>query len=339
VPPSIRRSRAAHKRTLGRGLSGGRAQAHNAEMQIENSFAVGASPDTVFAFLLDVNRIVGCVPGAELSEVVDPDTFRGRVRIKVGPVTVAYNGTAHITERDEQARRATLQAEGRETTGSGSARATTTMSVAPDGAGSAVHFATDFTVVGRVAQFGRGIMEEVSRKLVGQMAECIRTKLEAEGAAAPAAETPSANGKAKDEGAGSPRARGASPRKPRASAKPAAEPSIAVTGAAAATEAAPNPAAAEPLSTAAPAAAASGAAPISGGPAATAIPATPPGRVQLATEPSEAAVPLDALALARSIAADRIKAVGPGRLAGLAVALFAVFALGRWLRGRSAKGG
>jgi len=312
-------------------------------MQIENSFAVGASPDTVFAFLLDVNRIVGCVPGAELSEVVDPDTFRGRVRIKVGPVTVAYNGTAHITERDEQARPATLQAEGRETTGSGSARATTTMSVAPDGAGSAVHFATDFTVVGRVAQFGRGIMEEVSRKLVGQMAECIRTKLEAEGAAAPApaaAEHPSSNGAAKEDAAGSPRARSASTRKPRSSAKPAAETSIAVTGAAAATGAAPaaeeaSPAAAEPLATPAPAAAASGAAPISGGPAPA--PATPPGRAQLATEP-EAAVPVDALALARSIATDRIKAVGPGRLAGLAVAVFAVFALGRLLRARRVKG-
>lgn len=317
-------------------------------MQIENSFTVGASPDTVFAFLLDVNRIVACVPGAELSEVVDPDTFRGRVRIKVGPVTVAYNGTAHITERDQQARRATLQAEGRETTGSGSARATTTMSVAPDGTGSAVHFATDFTVVGRVAQFGRGIMEEVSRKLVGQMAECIRTKLEAEGASAPAAaaetpapaatQKPSANGAAKDESSPKPRSTGT--RRSRASAKPAAEPSIAVTGAAAATAAATGaapvaettPAAAEPLSTAAPAVSASGAAPISGTPAA-AEPA-PPGRVQLATEPPEAAVPVDALALARSIAADRIKAVGPGRLAGIAVALFAVFALGRWLRGR-----
>jgi carbon monoxide dehydrogenase subunit G len=149
-------------------------------MQIENSFRVGASPDTVFAFLLDVNRVVACVPGAELSEVVDGDTFRGKVRIKVGPVTVSYNGTAHITERDAQARSATLQAEGRETTGSGSARATTVMSVVPDGEGSAVTLATDFTVVGKVAQFGRGIMEEVSRKLVGQMGEAIRQELERE---------------------------------------------------------------------------------------------------------------------------------------------------------------
>jgi len=148
-------------------------------MQIENSFAVKASPDRVYEFLLDVNNVVGCVPGAELSEVVDPNTFKGKVRIKVGPVTVSYNGTAHITSRDASTRTATLQAEGRETTGSGSAQATTTMAVAEDGEGSTVTLTTDFTVVGRVAQFGRGIMEDVSRHLVGQAAECIQAKLEA----------------------------------------------------------------------------------------------------------------------------------------------------------------
>jgi uncharacterized protein len=148
-------------------------------VQIENSFAVEAPPDRVYEFLLDVNNVVSCVPGAELSEVVDPDTFKGKVRIKVGPVTVSYNGTARITSRDAATRSATLEAEGRETTGSGSAQASTVMSVAVDGEGSTVTLATDFTVVGRVAQFGRGIMEDVSRHLVGQAAECIQSKLEA----------------------------------------------------------------------------------------------------------------------------------------------------------------
>ncbi|MGA8636079.1 MAG: SRPBCC domain-containing protein, partial [Candidatus Dormiibacterota bacterium] len=92
-------------------------------MQIENSFAVRAAPDRVYEFLLDVNNVVSCVPGAELSEVVDPDTFKGKVRIKVGPVTVSYNGTARITSRDTAARTATLEADGRETTGSGTAQA------------------------------------------------------------------------------------------------------------------------------------------------------------------------------------------------------------------------
>src|SRR6266511_4065123 len=98
-------------------------------MKMENQFEVAASPDRVYAFLLDVNRVVTCMPGAELAEVVDPDTFKGKVRIKVGPITVAYNGTARIGERDEANRSATLTAEGRETTGPGSARATARMSV------------------------------------------------------------------------------------------------------------------------------------------------------------------------------------------------------------------
>ena len=152
-------------------------------MQIENSFAVKAPPDRVYEFLLDVNNVVSCVPGAELSEVVDPDTFKGKVRIKVGPVTVSYNGTARITSRDPETRTATLEAEGRETTGSGSAQATTVMSVAAAGETSTVTLTTDFTVVGRVAQFGRGIMEDVSRHLVAQAAECIQSKLEAPPAA------------------------------------------------------------------------------------------------------------------------------------------------------------
>ena len=161
-------------------------------MQIENSFAVKAEPDRVYAFLLDVNNVVSCVPGAELSEVVDPNTFKGKVRIKVGPVTVNYNGTARITSRDADTRTATLEAEGRETTGSGTAQATTIMAVAADGEASMVTLTTDFTVVGRIAQFGRGIMEDVSRHLVGQAAECIQSKLEGPPpSAAPAAEASS----------------------------------------------------------------------------------------------------------------------------------------------------
>ena len=161
-------------------------------MQIENSFAVAAPPDRVFSFLLDVNRVVGCMPGAELAEVVDPETFKGKVRIKVGPITVAYNGTAKIASRDEAARTATLQAEGRETTGPGSARATANMSVEDSGGASTVRIATDFTVAGRVAQFGRGVMEDVSRRLIGQMADCIKAQLEAPAADAAADSQPAA---------------------------------------------------------------------------------------------------------------------------------------------------
>src|SRR5258708_23352561 len=149
------------------------------EMQLENSFTVGAPPERVFAYLLDVNKVVGCVPGAELSEVVDPTTFKGKVKVKVGPITVAYSGTARIADRNDSARSATLEAEGRENTGRGAARAKEVMTVEADGAGSTVKIVTDYSVAGRVAQFGRGVMEDVSRRIVNDMAACIKANVEA----------------------------------------------------------------------------------------------------------------------------------------------------------------
>ena len=171
-------------------------------MQLENSFSVAAPPERVFAYLLDVNKIVGCVPGAELAEVVDPTTFKGKVKIKVGPITVAYNGTARIADRDDTHHSATLEAEGRETTGPGSARAKAHMTVEADGDGSTVKIVTDYSVAGRVAQFGRGVMEDVSRRIVNDMAACIKANVEAgepgggAGAAGAAADGPGAGASA-----------------------------------------------------------------------------------------------------------------------------------------------
>jgi uncharacterized protein len=161
-------------------------------MQLENSFQVGAPPEKVFAYLLDVNKVAGCVPGAELSEVVDDSTFKGKVKVKVGPIAVAYSGTARITERSEADRSATLTAEGRETTGPGSARATATMRVEAAGEGSLVRITTDYHVAGRVAQFGRGVMEDVSKRMVNEMAGCIKANLEAS-APTPSGGAPSAS--------------------------------------------------------------------------------------------------------------------------------------------------
>ncbi|HVS41813.1 MAG TPA: SRPBCC family protein [Candidatus Dormibacteraeota bacterium] len=146
-------------------------------MHIENSFAVEAPADRVFAFLLEVNSVLGCVPGAELSEIVDGDTFHGRVRVRVGAITLAYQGTGHVVSRDEAARTAVLEAEGREVGGSGSARAVITVRVEENGDGSEVTMLTDLTVVGRAAQVGTGVIEEVSRRLLTQMATCIGARL------------------------------------------------------------------------------------------------------------------------------------------------------------------
>jgi carbon monoxide dehydrogenase subunit G len=147
-------------------------------MQLENSFQVSAPPDQVFAYLLDINKVVGCVPGAELTEVVDESTFKGKVKVKVGPITVAYSGTARISDRNDAERLATLSAEGRETTGPGSARASAQMRVQTAGEGSLVTITTDYHIAGRVAQFGRGVMEDVSKRLIGEMARCIQANVE-----------------------------------------------------------------------------------------------------------------------------------------------------------------
>ncbi|MEA2672261.1 MAG: uncharacterized protein QOG45_2481 [Chloroflexota bacterium] len=146
-------------------------------MHIENSFAVDAPADRVFAFLLDVHGVLDCVPGAELSEIVDDDTVRGRVRVRVGPVSVAYEGTGHVVARDDSARTAVLEAEAREPGGSGSARAVITVTVGERGDGAEVLMATELTVAGRGAQTGHGTVEEVSRSLLGQMAACIGARL------------------------------------------------------------------------------------------------------------------------------------------------------------------
>jgi uncharacterized protein len=251
-------------------------------MQIQNEFEVAAPPERVYAFLLDVNRVVACVPGAELSEVVDPDTFKGKVKIKVGPITVAYNGTARIADRDEASHKATLQADGRETTGPGSARASAVMTVEPAPSGSKVRLETDFNVAGRVANFGRGVMEDVSRRLVTQMAACIKSNLEA--AAEPAAS-------AEPAGAPSP------PAAPPSPVPPSGGPAGAVP---------PTPAesARDESSTAASGTTAPPGATPSGGP--RPAPGPPPPRPAAAPAPV-AAKPVNALSLFFAVLWDRIK--------------------------------
>ena len=115
-----------------------------------------------------------------IREVVDQTTFKGKVKVKVGPITVAYSGTARISERDEASRTAKLTAEGRETTGPGSAQASATMKVQTAGEGSVVEIITEYQVRGRVANFGRGVMEDVSKRLIKDMASCIQANLEAD---------------------------------------------------------------------------------------------------------------------------------------------------------------
>jgi carbon monoxide dehydrogenase subunit G len=150
-------------------------------MKINSSFTVEAPPDEVFAYLLDVNQVVGCVPGAQLSEVVDSQTFTGKLKVKVGAVQIIYQGTAHIADTEELDDRVTVKidAKGKEVGGQGTVRAAVAMTVARSGSGgSEVSIEADLSISGKIAQFGRGVIEDVSRKLVGQMAECISANLQ-----------------------------------------------------------------------------------------------------------------------------------------------------------------
>ena len=150
-------------------------------MQIDNSFPVAADPDRVFRFLQDPDNVVACLPGAELVEALGNDSYRGRVRIKIGPVTAAYTGVAAVVKRDPVERVTVVRAEGRDAGGS-SAQATTTVRVFGNdrGNGSTVELATDFTVTGRLAQFGRSVMEDVYSRIAGEMAARVRDLIAAD---------------------------------------------------------------------------------------------------------------------------------------------------------------
>ena len=146
-------------------------------MHLENTFAVDAPADQVFEFMLDVNRILGCVPGAELSDIVDDRSFRGRMRIRVGAASIAYPGNGHVVSQDDAAHTAVLEAEGRETGGSGTARAVIGVRVDEGVSGAEVTLVIDLTVVGRASQFGQGVLAEVGRGLLAQTATCIAARL------------------------------------------------------------------------------------------------------------------------------------------------------------------
>ena len=157
-------------------------------MKIENDFRVSAPIEEAWALLTDIPAIAPCLPGAELTGQ-DGDTFEGKIKIKVGPVSAEYKGTATVTELDEINHRVLLSASGRDSRGSGNASAEIVAVMTPDGDGTKVSIDTDLKIAGKVAQFGRGVMADVSKKLIGQFAACIRSKLDPPVAAEPMVES------------------------------------------------------------------------------------------------------------------------------------------------------
>ena len=139
-------------------------------MEIAESFRVSTSIDDTWKVLLDIEGIAPCLPGAQLQEV-EGDEYRGVVKVKVGPITAQYKGAARLAEVDESARRIVIDASGRDTRGQGNAKATIVVTMAPEGAGTKVDVVTDLSITGKVAQFGRGVLADVSSKLLGQFVE------------------------------------------------------------------------------------------------------------------------------------------------------------------------
>src|SRR2546423_3260302 len=163
-------------------------------MELTNEFVVPVTVDDAWKLLTDVERIAPCMPGAELQEV-EGEEYRGIVKVKVGPITAQYKGKATFVERDQPSGKVVLRAEGRDTRGAGNANATITALLEPDGDGTKVTVNTDLAVTGKVAQFGRGVLADVSAKLLGQFVQCLETNVlsggasSSAGSAAPAAPT------------------------------------------------------------------------------------------------------------------------------------------------------
>ena len=154
-------------------------------MEMDHSFTVPVSPDRAWDVLLDVERIAPCMPGATVEEF-DGEVVTGRIKVKVGPVSLTYRGTAKFTERNPDAKNIVLEASGKETRGAGTASATVQASLEPEPGGEAtrVSMHTTMNVTGRPAQFGRGVMVEVGGKLVEQFAQNLRQQITTDGEAA-----------------------------------------------------------------------------------------------------------------------------------------------------------
>src|SRR5215472_17792 len=159
-------------------------------MELEHSFTVPVPMERAWNVLLDVERVAPCMPGASLDSVTG-DEIAGRIKVKVGPITMTYAGNAKFTERDKAAGVVTLEASGKETRGAGTASASVRSELSGDGDSTHVKVHTNLNVTGKPAQFGRGVMNEVGGKLIGIFADNLAAMI----ASMPAeAVRPAANG-------------------------------------------------------------------------------------------------------------------------------------------------
>ena len=169
-------------------------------MRLTNELVVPASLDEVWAVLLDVARIAPCLPGASI-EAGDGDEYRGTMKVRLGPITSSFQGTIRIEEADESARRAVMSAKARDSRGQGTATATITSTMEPaEDAGTRITVDTDLRVTGPAASFGRGVMQDVSARLMGQFADCLAAEIGRSAQSAGAAATGADAGAGEAEG-------------------------------------------------------------------------------------------------------------------------------------------
>jgi carbon monoxide dehydrogenase subunit G len=155
-------------------------------MLIENEFTVSRPTDAVWAYLLDVEKVAPCMPGAELTETVDDTNWKGKVNMAFGPVKLSFAGSVAMQERDDVAHRVVLAAKGMEQKGKGAATANVTSWLEPaDGGGTTVKMQADITLTGAAAQLSRGLLPEISKKLTQQVADCLHASMDAEGESRP----------------------------------------------------------------------------------------------------------------------------------------------------------
>ncbi len=145
-------------------------------MEIKNEFTLDLPPDTAYNLLLDLEKVAPCVPGAELGAKREDGSHGIKLVVKLGPMRFVYDGTVQIAERDNAARRAVIVGQARETSGQGTAKATISMTVSADGAASKVSAVAEVGLTGRAAQMGRGMVDDVAKKMIVDMAASLKTR-------------------------------------------------------------------------------------------------------------------------------------------------------------------
>jgi carbon monoxide dehydrogenase subunit G len=172
-------------------------------VKLTNEFTVGADVDTVWRTLLDMEGVAGCLPGATIEATDQEDTYHGSMRVRIGPMTVAYQGSATLTEVDGAAHRAVISLRAREARGQGTALATITNVVEEIDDGTLVRAETDLKITGPQARFGRGVMEDVAGRVLREFSGCLERQITGarEPAPADAQTSPSPDGDAMDLGA------------------------------------------------------------------------------------------------------------------------------------------